>query len=77
MDSLTDEDRAILTCEAGWWPTAGAKEEAIRDRLGMSAVRYYQRLNQLCETEAALMYDAVVVHRVLRLRSRRRTAGHG
>ena len=73
MDSLTDEDCAILTCEAGWWPTAGAKEQVIRDRLGLSPTRYYQRLNQLCETEAALAYNPVVVHRVLRLRVRRRS----
>lgn len=71
MDSLTDEDRAILDLEARFWATAGGKEAAIRSKLGLSPTRYYQRLNQLCESESALAYAAVVVHRVLRLRTRR------
>jgi ethanolamine utilization cobalamin adenosyltransferase len=69
MDSLTDTDRTILDLEHQWWATAGAKEDAIR-ALGMTPVRYYQRLNQLLESEAALTYDAVVVNRL------RRIAGH-
>jgi hypothetical protein len=67
MDSLTDSDRAILDLEHAWWPTAGAKEDAIR-RMGMTPVRYYQRLNQLIDGEEALEYDAVTVRRLLRLR---------
>lgn len=69
MDSLTDSDRAILDLEHAWWPTAGAKEEAIRG-IGISPVRYYQRLNQLIEHESALTYDAVTVHRLHRIRAR-------
>ncbi|MEV5360992.1 DUF3263 domain-containing protein [Micrococcus luteus] len=70
LDSLTDVDTAILDIEHQWWPTAGRKEDAIRDLLGMAPTRYYQRLTQLADTEAALAHDAVTVNRVRRLRSR-------
>lgn len=69
MDSLTDTDLAILNLEAQFWATAGGKEQAIRD-MGMTPVRYYQRLNQLADTEQALAADSVTVNRVRRLRSR-------
>jgi hypothetical protein len=48
---------------------AGAKEAAIRDDLGMTPVRYYQRLNQIVDTEAALAHDPVNVNRLRRIRS--------
>lgn len=70
MDSLTDQDRAILALEGEFWATAGGKEQAIRDTLGMSPIRYYRRLNQLVETEAALAHDPVLVNRLIRLRTR-------
>ncbi|AOT25778.1 helix-turn-helix DNA binding protein [Mycobacterium phage Tortellini] len=69
MDSLTEQERAILDLERRWWATPGGKEEAIRT-LGWSPVRYYRRLNQLIESEAALMYDAVVVNRLRRIARR-------
>lgn len=67
VDSLTDDDRTILDLERQWWPAAGAKEDAIR-ALGLTPVRYYQRLNQLIDSEDALAYDAVTVRRLLRVR---------
>ncbi|GAS98874.1 Gp42 [Mycolicibacterium canariasense] len=69
MDPLTDTDRAILDLEHQWWPTAGAKEDAVR-ALGLSPVRYYRRLNQLIDSESALTYDAVVVNRLRRIAGR-------
>lgn len=70
MDSLTDHDMAILALEAQWWKTAGGKEDAIRDQLGLTPVRYYQRLNQLVDTQGALAHDAVTVNRLRRIRTR-------
>lgn len=64
---LSDTDRAILDLEGQWWATAGAKEDAIR-MLGISPVRFYQRLNQLLDSEPALTYDPVLVHRLRRIR---------
>lgn len=70
MDALTDQDRAVLDLEREWWATPGGKESAIIDRLGLSPVRYYQRLNRLVETHAALAYEPLTVNRLRRLRAR-------
>ncbi|MFV8317096.1 DUF3263 domain-containing protein [Mycobacterium sp. 23] len=75
MDSLTDHDRAILAMERQFWKTVGAKEETIRDHLGMIPIRYYQRLNQLLASDAALSYDPVTVNRLRRLTAPRNVRG--
>lgn len=74
MGELSDEHRTILDLERAWWKYAGAKESAIRERLGVSATRYYQMLNALLDEPAALAADPMTVRRLLRLRERRRTA---
>jgi hypothetical protein len=71
MDSLTGIEQQMLDTEAEWWATEAGKNAAIADRFGMSAVRYYDLLNRLIESEAALAYDAVTVNRLRRLRSAR------
>ncbi|MGV0738175.1 DUF3263 domain-containing protein [Mycobacterium syngnathidarum] len=70
MDSLTDIEQQMVDLEGQWWATPGRKESAISDQFGMSAPRYYQLLNRLVGTQAALAYDAVTVNRLRRLRSR-------
>jgi hypothetical protein len=73
MDHPFDERaRAILDFERGWWQRPGAKERAIRDRLGLSAARYYQLLNRLIDSPDALRYDPMLVKRLRRLRVLRR-----
>jgi len=71
---LSDRDREILAVERHWWKYAGAKEQAIRDKFGMSATRYYQVLNALIDREAALAYDPLLVKRLRRLRQARQRA---
>jgi hypothetical protein len=71
LDTLNEHDRRILDLEAQRWDTAGGKEQAIRDRLGMSPVRFYQRLNQLLDTEQALAVDPLMVNRLRRIRASR------
>ncbi|TGD84293.1 DUF3263 domain-containing protein [Mycolicibacterium sp. CH28] len=66
MDPLTAQQQAILDLEQRFWLTAGEKENAIR-ALGLAAVRYYQLLNQIITTEAALAYAAASTNRVHRL----------
>jgi hypothetical protein len=74
---LNDVERRMLDLEhEDWSKSPGGKEQAIRDRLGLSAIRYYQLLNHLLGTEAALEYDPIVVKRLLRLRDRRHRARH-
>jgi len=69
LDTLTDQERAILDLEQQWWATAGGKESAIA-ALGLSPSRYCQLLNRLIATERALAYAAVTVNRLQRVHRR-------
>jgi hypothetical protein len=71
VDTLTDIEQLMLDTEREWWATPGAKEAAISDRFGMSAVRYYQLLRRLLSSEAALAYDALTVNRLRRISTAR------
>lgn len=71
---LTGRDEQMLDLERQWWKYAGAKEQAIRDMFDLSAVHYYQVLNALIDTEAALAYDPMLVKRLRRLRTSRQQA---
>lgn len=70
-DGLTRRDREILAFERQWWKYAGAKEQAIRELFDMSTTRYYQVLNALIDTPAALAADPMLVKRLRRLRATR------
>ena len=61
----------MLAFERQWWRHAGSKEQAIREQFGLSATRYYQALNQLLDSSAALEFDPIVVGRLRRLRATR------
>lgn len=69
---LTERDRAVLAVEKRSWPGPGAKERAIRERLGMSPTRYYQLLRALIDDPLALAHDPVTVNRLRRIRDDRR-----
>ena len=69
-DDLTVLQRSILDFEGSARTHAGAKAGAIRARFGWSTTRYYQLLNALIDTEAALRYDALLVRRLQRVRDR-------
>ena len=71
MSELTEHELEILAIEKSWWQYAGAKEQAIRDRLDLSATQFYQRLNALIDSEAALAHDPITVRRLQRLRAQR------
>lgn len=67
-------ERAVLDFELRQWKHAGAKEEAIRSRLGISATAYHQILNALLDDPAALAYRPALVTRLRRIRDARREA---
>ncbi len=69
--SLSERDRLLLEFERQWWKYAGAKENAIRELFDMSATRYYQVLNALIDTEAALEFDPMLTKRLRRMRAER------
>ncbi len=70
-EPLSDRDREVLAFERQWWKYAGAKEQAIKELFDMSATRYYQVLNALIDTPAALEADPMLIKRLRRLRASR------
>ena len=73
-DELTPREAEILEFERQWWRLAGAKEQAVADRFGLSSTRYYQLLNGLIDRPAALRADPMLVKRLQRLRLQRERA---
>jgi hypothetical protein len=71
-NGLSERELAVLALERRSWPGAGAKERAIRERVGISPTRYYQLLNALIDDPRALAHDPVTVNRLRRLRDARR-----
>jgi hypothetical protein len=71
---LSERDREVLAFERQWWKYAGAKEQAVRELFDMSATRYYQVLNALIDSPAALAHDPMLVKRLRRMRSTRQRA---
>jgi hypothetical protein len=67
-----DRERRILELERSWWKQAGAKEQAIRESLGLSPARYYQLLGRIIDMPEALSHDPILVKRLQRIRSFRR-----
>ena len=74
VGELSERDREIIAFERQWWKYAGAKEQAIRELFDMSATRYYQVLNSLIDSPAALEADPMLVKRLRRLRASRQRA---
>ncbi|MTB70965.1 DUF3263 domain-containing protein [Arsenicicoccus cauae] len=72
--SLSDREREILAFERQWWKYDGAKEQCVKELFDMSATRYYQVLNALIDTQAALEHDPMLVKRLRRLRAQRQRA---
>ena len=71
---LSERDREIIAFERQWWKYAGAKEQAIRELFDMSSTRYYQVLNTLIDSPAALEADPMLIKRLRRLRASRQRA---
>lgn len=71
---LSDRDLLLLDFERRGWRRAAAKDDAIRDQLGLSVARYYQLLNLVIDSPEALRYDPILVGRLLRARDARTRA---
>ena len=72
--ALSDRDLEILAFERQWWKYAGSKEQAIKELFDMSSTRYYQVLNALLDTPAALAADPMLIKRLRRMRASRQRA---
>jgi hypothetical protein len=71
-EHLGDVDLAMVRFAGTYWSDPAAREQAIRDRFGMSPVRFHQRIARLIDTPAALAAEPVTVHRLQRIRDARR-----
>jgi hypothetical protein len=71
MPALSERDMRVLAFERGTWRSAGAKEQAIKEALGMPSTRYYQLLNELIDNPEALKFDPALVKRLRAQRARR------
>lgn len=69
--ALSERDAAVLAFEKQWWKYAGAKEQAIRELFDLSATQYYQVLNTLLDSPAALTAEPMLVKRLRRMRASR------
>ena len=71
---LSERDLEILAFERQWWKYAGSKEQAIKELFDMSSTRYYQVLNALLDSPAALEADPMLIKRLRRMRASRQRA---
>ncbi len=69
---LNERERAILDFESSCRLRGWAKEEQIRQSLGMSPARYYQLLVRMLDSVEAQAYDPLLMGRLRRLRERDR-----
>jgi hypothetical protein len=69
---MTDDEKRMLDLAGERWNYAGNLGQTVRDEFGISLTRFWQRVNQLIDTEEALAYSPVVVNRLRRLRTPRR-----
>jgi hypothetical protein len=69
---LDERTRAILDFERSWWTERGTKQRRIRERFGISVIRYQQLLMRAIDLPEALRYDPMLVRRLRRLRESRR-----
>lgn len=68
-DAPTDRD--LLTFESHAPRSLGAKEDAIKQRLGLTPIRYYQRLNVAIDTPEMMEAFPLLTARLRRKRDER------
>ncbi|MFG1809960.1 DUF3263 domain-containing protein [Streptomyces sp. NPDC049040] len=71
-EELSPRDLAVLDFASKAWAGTGARDRAIRERLGMSPTAYLQLLNALLDDPRALAHAPVTVNRLRSARESRR-----
>jgi hypothetical protein len=71
---LSERDLAVLALAGRGFAGPGARDRAVRERLGLSPARYAQLLNALLDDPRAMEHDPVTVGRLRRVREERRRA---
>lgn len=74
MTDLVLRQADVLAFERSWWSHAGAKDDAIRQRFGVSTGTYYRALTEIIDDPDAVDHDPLLVRRLRRQRITRRRA---
>jgi hypothetical protein len=69
---LSQRDRDVLDFASRPWAGRGARDRAVRERLGMSPTAYLQILNALLDDPRALAHAPATVNRLRATRAARR-----
>lgn len=70
-DGLTEQEIKILEVEKGWWRLAKTRDQAIREHVGISPMRYYLLLSQMLDTPRVWKAEPALIGRLRELRDRR------
>jgi Protein of unknown function (DUF3263) len=73
-DELSERDLRVLAFEAQWPRHTGTKDHAIMRAFGIAPARYYQVLNAVIDSPAAVRHDPMLVRRLQRARTARAEA---
>lgn len=68
---MSDDDRAMLELAGAFYLEESGRVAAMHSKFGMTPTRFWQRVNALLSSTAALKHDPVTVNRLRRLRSSR------
>ncbi|WP_329178137.1 MULTISPECIES: DUF3263 domain-containing protein [unclassified Streptomyces] len=71
-EELSPRDLAVLDFASRAWAGTGARDRAVRERLGMSPTAYLQLLNALLDDPRALAHAPVTINRLRASRAARR-----
>lgn len=71
---LGEREVRMLEFEREWRRHDGLKDEAIRAQFGLSAARYYQLLNSVIDSPAAVRHDPMLVRQLQGARHARAAA---
>ena len=71
---MTDDEKLMLDLAGARWNYAGSLEQRVRYEFGISLTRFWQRVNQLCDSRDALEYAPATVNRLRRMREARQVS---
>ncbi|WP_196773311.1 DUF3263 domain-containing protein [Mycobacterium intracellulare] len=72
MDSLTEQQRAIIDMERQRWATVGGKETAVPERFSTTPICGYQLTIQVLASAFTPAYDPLITNQLRRIRLRRK-----
>lgn len=62
--SLTELEQEIIALEKKRWKYPAAKEQAIREQVGLSAIAYYQKLNKMIDDPRVIAHEPALTRRL-------------